>query len=195
MVTVIIHNLLNEREKTSMLNKLNMIIGAFFSEVGTHLLKSFAEFDASSDEIAKEFVLKSEWSGRDFAKARRLFKNYKCQTDVRKGDIEVLKGFLTGKRNFLLRLLENPNLLEHKTFTDLLWAVFHLTEELVHRKDLRVLPETDLKHLTGDIKRAYVLLILEWLAYMNHLKKEYPYLYSLALRTNPFDQKAQIEVA
>jgi len=30
----------------------------------------------------------------------------------------------------LLGLLGNPNLLEHDSFTDLLWAVFHLMEEL-----------------------------------------------------------------
>ena len=33
-------------------------------------------------------------------------------------------------------------------------------------------------------------LIAEWLAYMRHLKKNYPYLFSLALRTNPFDPQA-----
>jgi len=35
LVTVIIHRLLNEREKKTLLTKLNMVIGAFFSEVGT----------------------------------------------------------------------------------------------------------------------------------------------------------------
>lgn len=39
MVTLIIHHLLAEREKRAMLNKLNMVIGAFFSEVGTSLLE------------------------------------------------------------------------------------------------------------------------------------------------------------
>jgi hypothetical protein len=28
---------------------------------------------------------------------------------------------------------------------------------------------------------------------MEHLKKEYPYLFSLALRTNPFDPEASVE--
>jgi len=32
------------------------------------------------------------------------------------------------------------------------------------------------------------------LAYMKHLKKEYPYLFSLAVRTNPFDPGASVEV-
>jgi len=89
-----------------------------------------------------------------------------------------------------LRLLENPNLLEHESFTELLWAVFHLTEELCSRVDLKQFPDADFQHLSGDIKRAYVLLIAEWLAYMKHLRDSYPYLFSLAARMNPFDPKA-----
>jgi len=101
---------------------------------------------------------------------------------------------LLGKRAFLLGLLENPNLLEHETFTELLWAVFHLTEELSVREDVRRLSPTDGEHLAGDIRRAYAILIVEWLAYMKHLKHDYPYLFSFALRTNPFDPNAQVVV-
>jgi hypothetical protein len=34
------------------------------------------------------------------------------------------------------------------------------------------------------------MLVHQWLDYMRHLKKDYPYLFSLAMRTNPFDQEA-----
>jgi hypothetical protein len=98
------------------------------------------------------------------------------------------------QRDFLLRLLENPNLLEHRSFTNLLRAVFHLTEELTFRRNLHNLPQTDYEHLSVDIKRAYVLLISEWLAYMKYLRDYYPYLFSLAVRTNPFDPDASPEV-
>jgi hypothetical protein len=90
--------------------------------------------------------------------------------------------------------LENPNLLEHETFTDLLWAVFHLTKELEGRKELKNLSLKDSEHLIGDLKRAYRSLIMQWMFYMQHLKADYPYLFSLAMRTNPFDTGATIEV-
>ena len=115
--------------------------------------------------------------------------------DQKNGNLEDLQRFLIGKRNFLLGLLENPNLLEHESFTELLWAVFHLTDELAHRKNLKQIPDTDYEHLSGDMKRAYVLLIFEWLAYIKHLKSDYPYLFSLAIRTNPFDPNASPEIA
>ena len=190
LVTLIIHRLLSEREKRSMLKKLNMVIGAFFIEVGTMLLKSLSDLDPNPDRVRKELIVTKDWTEQEFSSVSRRLKSYEYKIESQKGDLETLRNFLTGKRDFLLRLLENPNLLEHETFTDLLWAVFHLTEELTHRVDVKNLPDTDHEHLSIDIKRVYVLLISEWLAYMRHLKDNYPYLFSLAMRTNPFDPNA-----
>jgi hypothetical protein len=195
MVTLIIHRLLNEREKRSMLKKLNMVIGAFFSEVGTQLLRSFYDFDTHANMIREDLVVSKDWTDKKFAHVLKHLKNYDYRIDSKNGSLEDLQRFLIGKRNFLLGLLENPNLLEHESFTELLWAVFHLTDEFAHRKNLKQIPDTDYEHLSGDMKRAYVLLIFEWLAYIKHLKSDYPYLFSLAIRTNPFDPNASPEVA
>ena len=113
---------------------------------------------------------------------------------TKRGNLDALKGLLIEKRSFFLRLLENPVLLEHEAFSDLLWAVSHLTEELANRQDVGQLPDTDYAHLAGDIKRAYVLLVVQWVDYMSHLKTNYPYLFSLAMRTNPFDPPVSPEV-
>jgi hypothetical protein len=67
-------------------------------------------------------------------------------------------------------------------------------EELEARDDMSQLSSPDNEHLSGDIKRAYVILLVEWLAYMKHLQSEYPYLFSLAVRTNPFDLHASAPV-
>jgi hypothetical protein len=98
------------------------------------------------------------------------------------------------KRKFLIRLLENSNLLEHDSFTELLWAVFHLDEEMECRKSFKSLPAADYEHLVADIKRVYGFITGEWLNYMKHIKNNYPYLYSLSVRTNPFDSNASPEV-
>lgn len=194
LVTLILDQLLRVREKRAMLKKMNMVIGAFFSEVGTRLLKSFTDFDSHYDKIRGNLIVTNDWSEQEFFIVRKQLKNYDYKVESQKGDLEDLKSFLIKKRDFLLRLLENPNLLEHESFTDLLWAVFHLTEELSSRKNIRQLSRIDYEHLSGDIKRAYVLVISEWLAYMKHLRDNYPYLFSLAVRTNPFDPNASPEV-
>ena len=194
MVTMILHQLLSMREKKNMLKKLNMVIGAFFSEAGTPLLKLLAVFDPHAHDITGQLVVRDNWSHKDFLKMYRRISGYSCTLDCARGDLEELRKFLQEKRQFLLTLLENPNLLEHETFTNLLWAVFHLTEELSSRKSFKHLPEKDYQHLANDIKRAYLQLIGEWLNYMSHLKSDYPYLFSLAMRTNPFDPQARVEI-
>jgi hypothetical protein len=164
-----------------------MVIGAFFSEVGTQLLKSFSDFASHEDQIKKDLFENNDWSNKTFSNINKHLKGYDYRVESQKGDLEGLKNFLLEKRDFLLGLLENPNLLEHESFTELLWAVFHLTEELAFRPGLKQLPDTDYNHLSVDIRRAYHLLIVEWLAYMRHLRDSYPYLFSLAARMNPFD--------
>jgi hypothetical protein len=89
-----------------------------------------------------------------------------------------------------VRLLENPILLENERFTDLLWAVFHLSEELNFRESLRNLPKGDIAHLTIDLRRAYSVIVSEWIAYTEHLKDKYPFLFSLSARINPLNPKA-----
>jgi len=190
LVTLILNQLLNVREKAAKLNKLNMVIGTFFSEVGSGLLKCFSEFDHNADKTAAELQVSTHWSEEHFSRVARDVVHYDLRIDYAKADLTALKAYLTGKRDFLLRLLENPNLLEHETFTELLWAVFHLTEELSVRDDVTRLIPVDGNHIGGDMKRAYALLIVQWLTYMRHLKSEYPYLYSLAIRLNPFNPQA-----
>ncbi|MGC9196288.1 MAG: hypothetical protein ACP5IL_12655, partial [Syntrophobacteraceae bacterium] len=107
-----------------------------------------------------------------------------------KSQLETLKEFLIKKRDFVLSLFQNANLLEHDSFTDLLWALSHLTEELEARASLDLLPSSDLKHLGDDIQRAFMLLTREWIAYMRHLEENYPFIYSLSVRTNPFNPAA-----
>ncbi len=190
LVTLIIHRLLGEREKRARLEKLNMVIGTFFSEVGTTLLTYFSDSDPKLNQIREELVVTADWSDQEFHRVSTRLKRYDYTVEIEKVGLDDLRSLLLGKTNFLLRLLENPVLLEHESFTDLLRAVFHLTEELGAREDLRQLPTTDYQHLAGDTKRAYSLLVHQWLEYMKHLKENYPYLFSLAMRTNPFDENA-----
>ena len=61
-------------------------------------------------------------------------------------------------------------------------------EELEARPTLGNLPEKDLEHISGDIQRLYDHLASEWLDYIAHLKSNYPFLFSLVLRTHPFQE-------
>ena len=195
LVTMIIDQLLHAREKQTLLFKLNMIIGLFFTEAGRELIARLSTFYPDVEKIRGDLLMTERWSKEDFAALEKRLETIDYKMDSQRGDLEGLRTFLGAKKDFLLRLLENPNLLEHETFTNLLWAVFHLTEELAYRRALDKLSAGDSAHLAGDIKRAYSLLVTEWLSYMTHLQRNYPYLFSLAIMINPFDPAARVEIA
>lgn len=193
LVSIVVERLLNQREKITRVRKLFMIIGAFFGQVGTCLLAVLARLDSTSPRVQQLINTNKDFQ-INFVQVKKALTNYEPSWKISRSDLVQLKDMLTERKAVLLRLLENPILLEHEYFADLLWAVFHLYQELESRSDLNRISLPDLDHLTNDIKRAYLYLVSEWLMYMDHLQEEYPYLFSLALRTNPFDRNALPEI-
>jgi hypothetical protein len=194
LVTLIVDRVLRMRERTALMKKLNMVIGAFFSEAGTQLMRYCAAFDRDAETMSHMLRINASWDSGTFEKAAKSLMTREVRMDCSRGDLSGLKTFLVARRAFLLGLLENQNLLEHETFTELLWAVFHLMEELAFREDVCMLGLADCEHIAGDIRRVHLILVAEWLLYMRHLKTDYPYLFSLAVRTNPFNPEVKVEV-
>lgn len=195
IVTFVLHAILTKKERENRMRKLNMVIGTFFSEVGAEILAKMAALDdLEGKSIQKLSALKS-WNDLDFKTFSRSFRGYQPTLAITPAALESLRSLLSAKKDFLLALIANPNLLEHEAFTDLLWAIFHLMEELSARKKVSELPEKDLDHLSGDIKRVDGLLISTWIEYQAHLRKDYPYLHSLAVRMNPFDPDRRAEIS
>ena len=190
MVTLIIHELLNRHEKMKRMEKLNMVIGAFFSEIGTSLLRLVSDWDGGLGATRERLHVTTLWTEEQFDNVAVSMKVHTYRVDPERLRVAELRSLLASKSEFLLRLMENPNLLEHERFTDLLMATFHLAEELAARREPDSLPDTDLRHLAGDVDRVYGLLARFWLDYMKYLKANYPYLFSLAVRMNPFDESA-----
>lgn len=182
--------MVDRHEKQIRLQKTNVVMGIFFSEIGTELLKIFTAFDPQYGTIGDVLKITGNWSQKEFSNAKRRIKSYDFQIDIHSNDLELLSRFLEQKKDSLLRYLENPALLEHESFTDLLKATIHLRDEFLYRTNLGQLPDSDYRHLAGDIKRAYSQLVYQWLDHMSYLKGNYPYLFHLAVRTNPFDPKA-----
>jgi hypothetical protein len=187
LVGIVVERLMERREHNQKIRKLNMVIGIFFSQIGTPLSKTLLQSTPDRENIISKLGVTAEWNDSDYKKARN-FAEHGIDMDLKAVDMDSLKSLLLSNRNFMMMMLENPNLLEHETFTDLLLSVFHLSEELDSRDSLTGLPATDLSHLYSDIKRAFWNLSVEWLSYMLHVKSNYPFLYSHCLRTHPFQQ-------
>lgn len=178
--------ILTRREEENRLEKLNMVIGLFFSEIGSGLLCLCAHADPRREEVKEVLRVEEEWDAETFERVRQKLRARDYQIEPESVDLPQFGRFLEGQRRFVVGLLENQAVLEHEAFTDVLWAVFHLADELDARDDLGDLPGFDRGHILGDIQRVYRLLVVQWLRYMEHMKSRYPYLFSRAVRMNPF---------
>jgi hypothetical protein len=192
IVTLIIEQMLESRERQKRMEKLNMVIGTFFSGTGTPLLAQLVRADPCIDTLRQRLVVQNSWKKNDFLEMKKVMQEYSCGVDIGKIDLVAAREFFLKNEEFLIRLVENPMVFEHESFTDLILALSHLTEELKARDNLSGLPADDRGHLAVDFQRVYSRLIPEWLRYMEYLQADYPFLFHLAMRKNPFDASASV---
>lgn len=195
VVTLIIDQMLASREKQQRMEKLNMVIGTFFSTAGTPLLATLVRADPCIGTLCQRLVVRDSWTADDFLAMKNMMEKYSCGIEIGRIDLGASREFLLKHEDFLLRLAENPMVFEHESFADLVIAINHLTEELKARGQLSGLPNDDTGHLAVDFRRVYSRLIPEWLRYMEYLQASYPFLFSLAMRRNPFDASASVVIS
>ena len=199
IVAFLLDEIIEKKEKEAMLEKLDMLMSTFFSEVGNELINQLStanKYKASTENLKSI----KNWNEDDFdnklaeLKDASLDFQASLSAEEREEFLENLRTLLAGKREFIINLINNPNLLEKEEFTELINAILHLDEELEHRKDLTLVTDTDFGHLNGDMKRVYDKLVYEWVYYLKYLYKHYPYMIALVVRTNPFDEDADVYV-
>jgi hypothetical protein len=62
VVTLLINRVISARDKALRLDKLNMLIGVFFSNVGNELLVRFSDWDAEDQYLRNHFGAPEPWS-------------------------------------------------------------------------------------------------------------------------------------
>ena len=194
-VTLIFHRILSMNEKKKRISKLYMVIEMFFSEAGTELLRAFSQCDEALDDIKDDVKIGHECNGNEIKALAKKLSQHEPKLEMSAGELVAVDMMLQEYRPQMLDLLGNPALLEHETFTELLMAVFHLTEELRMRYDFTKLSDEDKQHLVCDAQRVYMQLGQEWLNYVEHTRVHYPYLFSLCIRTNPYKAYREVEIA
>ena len=194
VISLVVDRLLEERKRQSIRKKMNMVVGTFFSALGQPLLERMCYVLEDDTEVRACLAIDPEWTTGRILRAKQSIPELRIKVRPRREDMEHLGELLTDHRDFLLRILQNPTLLEDEEFGELLWALTHLQEELAARGDLDALPQSDVNHLIGDIGRVYEHLLREWLEYMSHLNENYPFLYSFQARTNPLRPDADVTV-
>jgi hypothetical protein len=186
LVTLGLNTVMVRQERIDKKEKVSVVINEFFAETGTELVIAFRGHIANLEGITPKLQLGSDWQDRDFNSSIDAIGKYDFHLAIIEDDLNHLRDTLVVKKDHILRLFENANLMEQDRFTGMLWAVYHVYDELRSRESLHNLPATDIAHLNLDIQRAFQILLIEWIESMRILKKKYPYLYSLAVRKCPF---------
>ena len=185
-ITFVVDRILHNREKRNRRGQLNIVICTFFGEMGTDSIKVLNKYITDLDLVSDYLDVTDKWTDKDFANAAHRLDSFSPAVQLKSGDIVEMKNELPHKKTYLLELLNNPNLLENTRLTDLLWALYHLLNELESKEVSKGLQGEDLGHLEIDVSRAYGLLLHQWIFYMKHLKNNLPYIFSSAVRKNPF---------
>jgi hypothetical protein len=194
VISLVVDRILKERERQSLLEKMKMVVGTFFSALGQPLLERMCYVLEDDTEVRACLAIDPDWTTSRLLQAKQAIPDLRIKVRPRREDMEALRELLTEHRDFLLGLLQNPALLEDENFAEMLWALTHLQEELAARGDFDELPSSDVNHLVGDIQRVYSHLLREWVEYMTHLQQNYPFLYSFQARTNPLRRDADVTV-
>lgn len=193
LVTLGLNAVMVRREKLALLEKIGIVINEFFAEAGTDILSTLLPFLSDREEIAAHLQPRAGWTDKDFMAAKAYIQKSEVKIRLEGNSLPELARVLSTYTQHILRLFENSGLMEHDSFTDMLWAIYHVHDELRSRDSLDTLPASDLRHLQSDIQRCSKLLLLEWIDAMKNMRTRYPYLYSLAVRKSPIGE-GKIEV-
>ena len=185
-VTLFINQVLEMRTKQERTQKTYLALGTFFHEIGGELIGKMSVLDTGLAEIMDLVSIDDSWNDDKFISARKKLTSRRARLSPDGKGLAELGSYIVRHKWHLTNMLSNPVLMEHEALTDMLWSTYHLAMEFDARKGTKSLSEADIEHMTSDTERSYNLLCVEWMEYMRHLKEEYSYLYSFAIRNNPF---------
>ena len=177
VVTIILEKLIDYRAKKDRIEKINMLVGIFFTEVGGKLMHLIID----SDKDAKNYITNFE----DLNKIKKCLYEYNYKVDMKYIDLCAIKNILVERNNLFVTLISNESILQHQIFTDLLMSVIHLRDEIIFMEKDKD-SGFNINHLENDVIRVYKNISIQWISYLEYLSKSYPFLYNNAIRVNPF---------
>ena len=186
LVSLVLNKIMVKRERERRLEKLNIVIGTFFADIGKYLLNFFSKYDPEIEELRDMVNLAEFRSDEDFEKAMEKISEHPFDVDMDRINLYELRKSLQDKREVIINMLDNPAIYEHEKFTDLLWGLLHLVEELRSHHAFDTLSQEEKEKIKEDIRDVYNLLTYEWINHAEYLRRNYPRMFSLAVRTNPF---------
>lgn len=158
-----------------------MLTSSFFSDGGTDLMRKLLSCLVDPGEAAPLIDVRSSWDAQRFAAARESVRGADLSMRCSVGGLREIQRMRKAEPYVDAGHRLEPCIARtRREFTDMLWSVFHLTDEFNYRGNLDELPAAHLGHLNEDAERALRRLLLELAVQRRHLEEEYPYLFAVA---------------
>jgi hypothetical protein len=94
VITLIIDRLLSVRDRSVRLERLNMLISAFFSHLGTGLLTMLAARDGKCGYLLDHFGTAEAWEGRHLRETKQHLSGHSYELSVNADDFSATSGLL-----------------------------------------------------------------------------------------------------
>jgi hypothetical protein len=176
IATLVVGQLMNESEKKQRIEKTKMLTSSFFVELGAPLMKVLIRGADDPKSLIRAVTCK------ELMEERRLAAD-KCSIDfsLTEDIYNDAHDLILASRTETLVIASNPSVLEHECFTDLLWSVFHLTDEFSLHGAYENLTSYDIAHLEDDFANVLRLLVVNGAGNAEYLRDTYPNFYANAM--------------
>ncbi len=185
LVSIVLNSLMVRKERRERMEKLNIVIGSFFAEIGKDLLRYLSKYDERIENLMHH-IESLRKNVEDFPSLKRAVEGRKYKIVIERMNLYEFRKYLLDNKEFVVNLLDNPVIIEHETFTDLLWNLLYVTERLKRTIDFENMCPEDRKSLKMDMERLYRLLAYEWVSYVHYLRGNYPHIFLYEINSNPF---------
>lgn len=109
VVSLVVDQVLKERERQATLHKMKMVIGTFFSALGQPLLEQMCFVLEDDSEVRLCLAVDPAWTAERILEAEGKIPDLRIKVRPSREDMEALRELLTEHRDFLLGLLQNSS--------------------------------------------------------------------------------------
>lgn len=161
VVTLLINRVLTARDKAIRLDKLNMLIGLFFSNLGSELLLRFSDADSEDQYLRNHFGSPKPWCKLKPKQAQAILCSHPFGISITRTELADLKSFLIPHTDFLMRhvlmlgVIVIASLCAQSTSADDIWAG---DKPLPDYRNLRILQKVEHRSIhEGDADYRFLL--------------------------------------
>ena len=180
IATIVVGGVIDAREKKDRLEKTRMLTSSFFTEIGASLLQEMMRMTEANDFIYG-VVSGAHSAEMDENQTIEQIKSMHICLHLDQPGYEQTRQIISSNKTNILILASNPLVIEHESFTDVLWGIFHLIDEFRLRGEWSDLTAQDKAHFEDDFAKVLRLLLLNWISDVHYLQETFPDFYAKVL--------------